>query len=59
VAKAEIVHPHEGAAGFELDDDPVGWFKSQRNQARINASCRKFILTIGATPGLRVSVLYV
>jgi uncharacterized protein (DUF4415 family) len=46
-AKAEIVHPHKVAVGLKLDDDLLGWFKSQSKgyQTRINAILRHYYET--------------
>jgi len=43
-AKAEIVHPHKVAVGLKLDDDLLGWFKSQGKgyQTRINSILRRY-----------------
>ena len=46
-AKAEIVHPHKVAVGLKLDDDLLGWFKSQGKgyQTRINTILRRYYET--------------
>jgi uncharacterized protein (DUF4415 family) len=43
-AAAEIVRPEKVAVGIKLDDDMLGWFKSQGRgyQTRINAVLRRF-----------------
>jgi uncharacterized protein (DUF4415 family) len=43
-ARAEIVRPEKVAVGIKLDDDMLGWFKSQGKgyQTRINAVLRRF-----------------
>lgn len=45
--KAEIVHPHKVAVGLKLDDDLLGWFKSQGKgyQTRINTILRRYYET--------------
>ena len=46
-ARAEIVHPHKVAVGLKLDDDLLGWFKSQGKgyQTRINTILRRYYET--------------
>jgi uncharacterized protein (DUF4415 family) len=46
-AKAEIVNPHKVAVGLKLDDDLLGWFKSQGKgyQTRINTILRRYYET--------------
>jgi len=46
-AKTEIVHPHKVAVGLKLDDDLLGWFKSQGKgyQTRINTILRRYYET--------------
>jgi uncharacterized protein (DUF4415 family) len=46
-AKAEITNPHKVAVGLRLDDDVLGWFKSQGKgyQTRINAILRRYYET--------------
>ena len=43
-ARAEIVHPQKVAVGIKLDDDVLGWFKSQGKgyQTRINSVLRRY-----------------
>ena len=43
-AKAEIVQPRKVAVGLKLDDDLLGWFKSQGKgyQTRINTILRRY-----------------
>jgi uncharacterized protein (DUF4415 family) len=43
-ARAEIVRPEKVAVGIKLDDDMLGWFKSQGKgyQTRINTVLRRF-----------------
>lgn len=46
-ANAEIVHPQKIAVGLKLDDDLLGWFKSQGKgyQTRINTILRRYYET--------------
>jgi uncharacterized protein (DUF4415 family) len=47
-AKAEIIHPHiKVSVGLRLDDDVLGWFKSQGKgyQTRINTILRRYCET--------------
>ena len=46
-ARAEIVHPNKVAVGLKLDDDLLGWFKSQGKgyQTRINTILRRYYET--------------
>ncbi|HEV7600219.1 MAG TPA: BrnA antitoxin family protein [Bradyrhizobium sp.] len=43
-ASAEVVHPQKVAVGIKLDDDVLGWFKSQGKgyQTRINTVLRRY-----------------
>jgi uncharacterized protein (DUF4415 family) len=46
-AKAEITNPHKVSVGLRLDDDLLGWFKSQGKgyQTRINTILRRYYET--------------
>jgi uncharacterized protein (DUF4415 family) len=46
-AKAEIVQPQKVPVGLKLDDDVLGWFKSQGKgyQTRINTILRRYYET--------------
>jgi uncharacterized protein (DUF4415 family) len=46
-AKAEVAHPHKVPVGLKLDDDLLGWFKSQGKgyQTRINTILRRYYET--------------
>jgi uncharacterized protein (DUF4415 family) len=46
-AKAEIIHPQKVPVGLKLDDDVLGWFKSQGKgyQTRINTILRRYYET--------------
>ena len=46
-AKAEIINPHKVSVGLRLDDDVLGWFKSQGKgyQTRINTILRRYYET--------------
>jgi uncharacterized protein (DUF4415 family) len=43
-ARSEVVHPQKVAVGIKLDDDVLGWFKSQGKgyQTRINTVLRRY-----------------
>jgi uncharacterized protein (DUF4415 family) len=43
-ASAEIIHPRKVAVGIKLDNDVLGWFKSQGKgyQTRINTVLRRY-----------------
>jgi uncharacterized protein (DUF4415 family) len=43
-ASAEIIHPRKVAVGIKLDNDVLGWFKSQGKgyQTRINSVLRRY-----------------
>jgi uncharacterized protein (DUF4415 family) len=43
-ARAEVVHPRKVAVGIKLDNDVLGWFKSQGKgyQTRINTVLRRY-----------------
>jgi uncharacterized DUF497 family protein/uncharacterized protein (DUF4415 family) len=43
-ASAEIIHPRKVAVGMKLDNDVLGWFKSQGKgyQTRINTMLRRY-----------------
>jgi uncharacterized protein (DUF4415 family) len=43
-ASAEIIHPQKVAVGIKLDNDVLGWFKSQGKgyQTRINSVLRRY-----------------
>jgi uncharacterized protein (DUF4415 family) len=46
-AKAEVIHPQKVPVGLKLDDDVLGWFKSQGKgyQTRINTILRRYYET--------------
>lgn len=46
-ARAEIIHPQKVPVGLKLDNDVLGWFKSQGKgyQTRINAILRRYYET--------------
>jgi len=46
-ARAEVVHPQKVPVGLKLDDDVLGWFKSQGKgyQTRINTILRRYYET--------------
>jgi uncharacterized protein (DUF4415 family) len=43
-AKAEVIHPQKVPVGLKLDDDVLGWFRSQGKgyQTRINTILRRY-----------------
>ena len=43
-ASAEVIHPRKVAVGIKLDNDVLGWFKSQGKgyQTRINSVLRRY-----------------
>jgi uncharacterized protein (DUF4415 family) len=43
-ASAEVIHPRKVAVGIKLDNDVLGWFKSQGKgyQTRINTVLRRY-----------------
>jgi uncharacterized protein (DUF4415 family) len=46
-AKAEVIHPQKVPVGLKLDNDVLGWFKSQGKgyQTRINTILRRYYET--------------
>jgi len=46
-AMAEVIHPQKVPVGLKLDDDVLGWFKSQGKgyQTRINTILRRYYET--------------
>jgi len=43
-ARAEVIHPRKVAVGIKLDNDVLGWFRSQGKgyQTRINTVLRRY-----------------